>query len=210
MTFAAWLTYFIAVVLLCLSPGPGALSSMSAGMRYGFAVGMWNLVGLQLAIVVNVLLIWLGLGALLVASTTAFEIMKFGGALYLIYLGVQKFREPPASFEEIAAATKFEDTTRLGLVKQGMLVNLTNPKGLVFLIAVLPQFVDPSRPTGIQYALMGLTMVVVDMVVMMGYTGLASRLLKMLKDPEHIRWTNRGIGSLFVLAGGALAVFKRS
>jgi homoserine/homoserine lactone efflux protein len=56
---------------------------------------------------------------------------------------------------------------------------------------------------------MGATMVVVDMVVMMGYTGLASKLLKMLKDPEHIRWTNRGIGSLFVLAGGALAVFKR-
>ena len=210
MTFAAWLTYFIAVVILCVSPGPGALSSMSAGMRYGFAVGIWNLVGLQLAIVVNVLLIWLGLGALLVASTTAFEVMKLGGALYLIYLGVQKFREPPASFDAIAAATKFEDTTRLGLVKQGMLVNLTNPKGLVFLIAVLPQFVDPAQPTGIQYAVMGVTMVVVDMVVMMGYTGLASKLLKMLKDPEHIRWTNRGIGSLFVLAGGALAVFKRS
>ena len=102
----------------------------------------------------------LALGALLVASTTAFEVMKIGGALYLIYLGVQKFREPPASFEAIAAATKFEDTTRWGLVKQGMLVNLTNPKGLLFLAAVLPQFVDPSKPTAMQYAILGGTMAV--------------------------------------------------
>jgi len=210
MTFTTWLAYLVAVVIVCISPGPGALSSMSAGMRYGFAVGMWNLVGLQLAIIVNVLMIWLGLGALLMASSTAFEIIKIGGAMYLVYLGIQKFRECPLSFEEIAAGTKFDDTSRWGLVKQGLLVNLTNPKGLVFLIAVLPQFVDATRPTALQYAVMGATMVVVDVLVMMCYTGLAARVLMMLKDPNHIRWTNRGIGSLFVVAGGALAVFKRS
>jgi homoserine/homoserine lactone efflux protein len=210
MTLATWLTYLIAVSVICISPGPGALSSMSAGMKYGFAVGMWNLIGLQLAIVVNVLLIWLGLGALLMTSTTAFEIMKYGGALYLIYLGIQKFREPPVAFEDIAAKTKFDDTSRLGLIKQGLFVNLTNPKGIVFLVAVLPQFIDPTKPTGIQYAIMGLTMVVVDVLVMMCYTGLAANVLRLLKDPNHIRWTNRGLGTMFVAAGGALAVFKRS
>lgn len=210
MDFAVWFTYFIAVIIICVSPGPGALSSMSAGMTYGFRVGMWNLIGLQLAIVVNVFLIWLGLGALLMTSTTAFEVMKYAGALYLIYLGVQKFREPPVSFEEIAARTKFDDTSRLGLIKQGLLVNLTNPKGIVFLVAVLPQFVDPGKPTALQYAIMGVTMIVVDVIVMMGYTGLASNVLRLLKDPNHIRWTNRGLGSLFVAAGVALATFKRS
>jgi homoserine/homoserine lactone efflux protein len=209
MTLTTWLTYLIAVSIICVSPGPGALSSMSAGMKYGFAVGMWNLIGLQLAIVVNVLLIWLGLGALLMTSTTAFEIMKYGGALYLIYLGIQKFREPPIAFEEIAAKTKFDDTSRLGLIKQGLFVNLTNPKGIVFLVAVLPQFIDPTKPTGIQYAIMGLTMVIVDVLVMMCYTGLAANVLRLLKDPNHIRWTNRGLGAMFIAAGGALAVFKR-
>ena len=209
MTLATWFAYFIATLIICVSPGPGALSSMSAGMKYGFAVGMWNLLGLQAAIAVNVLLIWLGLGAILAASTTAFEIMKYAGALYLIYLGVQKFREQPVPFAAIAAGTNFDDTSRWGLIKQGLLVNLTNPKGIVFLVAVLPQFIDASLPIGKQYAIMGATMIVVDVLVMMAYTGLASKVIRLLKDPEHIRWTNRGMGSLFVAAGGALAVFKR-
>jgi homoserine/homoserine lactone efflux protein len=209
MTLTTWLTYLIAVTLICVSPGPGALSSMSAGMKYGFAVSMWNLVGLQLAGGFNLLLVWLGLGALLMTSATAFEIMKYAGALYLVYLGVQKFREAPVSFEEIAVNTKFDDTSRWGLVKQGLFVNLTNPKGIVFLVAVLPQFIDATQPTGIQYAIMGVTMIVVDVLVMMCYTGLAAKVLRLLKDPSHIRWTNRGLGSLFIAAGGALAVFKR-
>jgi homoserine/homoserine lactone efflux protein len=209
MTFTTWFTYFIATLLICISPGPGALSSMSAGMKYGFTRGMWNLAGLQAAIVVNVFAIWIGLGALLVASTTAFDIMKYLGAAYLIYLGIQKFREEPVPFEQIAAQTNFKDTSRFGIFKQGLLVNLTNPKGLLFLAAVLPQFVDPSKPTAIQYAILGGTMVMVDVLVMIGYTALASTILRMLKDPNHIRWTNRGVGSLFVAAGGALAVFKR-
>jgi homoserine/homoserine lactone efflux protein len=209
MEFSTWLTYLLAVSIICVSPGPGALSSMSAGMKYGFAVGMWNLIGLQLALVINVALIWLGIGALLLTSTTAFEIMKYGGALYLIYLGIQKFREAPIAFEAIAAKTKFDDTSRLGLIKQGLFVNLTNPKGIVFLVAVLPQFIDPTKPTGIQYAIMGLTMVIIDVLVMMCYTGLAANVLRLLKDPNHIRWTNRGLGTMFVAAGGALAVFKR-
>jgi homoserine/homoserine lactone efflux protein len=210
MDFATWLAYFIATLVICVSPGPGALSSMSAGMKYGFARGMWNLAGLQAAIVVNVFAISLGLGALLVASTTAFDIMKYLGAAYLIYLGIQKFREEPVPFEKIAAQTNFKDTSPFGIFKQGLLVNLTNPKGLLFLAAVLPQFVDPTKPTAIQYAILGGTMVVVDVLVMIGYTALASTILRMLKDPNHIRWTNRGVGSLFVAAGGALAVFKRS
>jgi homoserine/homoserine lactone efflux protein len=209
MTFSFWLAYFIATLVICVSPGPGALSSMSAGMKYGFARGMWNLAGLQAAIVVNVFAIWLGLGALLVASTTAFDIMKYLGAAYLIYLGIQKFREEPVPFEQIAVQTNFKDTSPFGIFKQRLLVNLTNPKGLLFLAAVLPQFVDPSKPTAIQYAILGGTMVMVDVLVMIGYTALASTILRMLKDPNHIRWTNRGVGSLFVAAGGALAVLKR-
>ena len=69
--------------------------------------------------------------------------------------------------------------------------------------------VDLTQPTGIQYAILGGTMIACDIGVMIGYTGLASTVLRLLKDPGHIRWTNRGLGGLFVVAGGMLAVFKR-
>ncbi len=210
MTFTTWFTFFIAAIVLCVSPGPGALSSMSAGIKYGWSRGMWNALGLQVGIVINALVIALGLGAVMMASSLAFETMKWGGALYLVWLGIQKFREPPVSFEEIAAKTEFKDTSAHGIFMQGLLVNLTNPKGLVFLLAVLPQFIDPAQPTALQYAILTFTLNAVDWVVMACYTGLAAKVLCLLKDPNHIRWMNRGLGSLFVAAGGALAIFKRS
>ena len=213
MTLATWLTFFVATVLLCFSPGPGALSSMSAGMKYGWRRGMWNCIGMQVSIMVNVTIIALGLGAILMASNTAFEVMKWCGALYLVWLGIQKFREEPAfptpAFEEIAARTEFKDISTKGIFTQGFLVSQTNPKGLIFLLAVLPQFVDPAQPVALQYVILTLTLNVVDLVAMGCYTAFAAKVLMMLKDPEHIRWTNRGIGSLFMAAGGALAVFKR-
>ena len=210
MTIATWLTFFIATILLCFSPGPGALSSMSAGMKYGWKRGMWNCIGMQISIMVNVTVIALGLGAVLMASSTAFEVMKWCGALYLIWLGIQKFCEAPVPFEEIAARTEFKDMTTKGIFLQGFLVSQTNPKGLIFLLAVLPQFVDPTQPVAIQYVILTLTLNIVDLIAMGCYTAFAAKVLMMLKDPEHIRWTNRGIGSLFVAAGGALAVFKRA
>lgn len=209
MTFATWLTFFFAAVLLCFSPGPGALSSMSAGMKYGWLRGMWNCLGMQASIMLNSTIIALGLGAILMASSTAFEIMKWCGALYLIWLGIQKFREAPVPFDEIAAKTEFKDTSTKGIFLQGFLVSQTNPKGLIFLLAVLPQFVDPSQPTSMQYVILTLTLVATDIVAMGCYTAFAAKMLTMLKDPAHIRWTNRAIGSLFVVAGAALAVFKR-
>ena len=209
MTFATWLTFFIATILLCFSPGPGALSSMSAGMKYGWRRGMWNCIGMQVSIMVNVTIIALGLGAILMSSNMAFEVLKWFGALYLVWLGVQKFREEPVPFEKIAARTEFKDTSIKGIFMQGFLVSQTNPKGLIFLLAVLPQFVDPAQPVAMQYVILTLTLNTVDLVAMGCYTAFAAKVLMMLKDPNHIRWTNRGIGSLFVAAGGVLAVFKR-
>ena len=210
MTITTWLTFFVATILLCFSPGPGALSSMSAGMKYGWRRGMWNCIGMQVSIMVNVTIIALGLGAILMASNTAFEVMKWCGALYLIWLGIQKFREASVPFKEIAARTEFKDTTTKGIFMQGFLVSQTNPKGLIFLLAVLPQFVDPTQPVVMQYVILTLTLNMVDLVAMGCYTAFAAKVLMMLRDPKHIRWTNRGIGSLFVAAGGALAVFKRA
>jgi homoserine/homoserine lactone efflux protein len=211
MPFATWLAFFIATLILCVSPGPGALSSISSGMRHGWSRGMWNVVGMQAATIANITVIALGLGAILVASTTAFEILKWAGVAYLVWLGIQKWREPPIPFDEQAAArADLSDGTPKSIFTQGFFVNLTNPKGLIFLLAVLPQFIDPAKPQAMQYVILTATMVGIDFAVMACYTGLAARVLRLLKNPHHIRWTNRFLGSLFMGAGAALAAFKRA
>jgi homoserine/homoserine lactone efflux protein len=211
MSLSTWIAFFIAAVIVCVSPDPGALSSMSCGMRHGWRHGMWNVLGLQVAILVNIAVLALGLGALLLASTTAFEILKWGGVLYLLYLGVMKWREQPAPFDAPAAArADRSDGTARGIFVQGLLVNLTNPKGLVFLLAVVPQFIDPQQPQVMQYIVLAITMVTVDSLVMTGYTGLAARVLRLLRDANHIRWVNRALGSFYAGAGVALAAFKRA
>ncbi len=210
MTFTTWLTYTLAVLILCISPGPGALASMSAGLRYGWVRGMWNCVGMQVAIILHVTIIALGLGAILMASENIFTVMKWCGALYLIYLGVQKWREAPTSFDSVDANTKFKDTSRRGIFMQGFWVDLTNPKGLIFLLAVLPQFIDPTQPTALQYVILTATLVTIDLVVMGAYTAFASKVLRLLKKPGQFQMVNRVLGGLFIAAGGALAVFKRN
>ena len=210
MTVATWVAFLIPTVVSCVSPGPGALSSMAAGLRYGFARGMLNCLGLQVAIIVNVFIIWLGLGALLMASTLAFDIMKYGGAAYLIWLGIQKFRETTAAVDVNAASNININDSAFKIFRQGFWVNLTNPKGMVFLLAVLPQFVDVTRPTAPQYAVLTATMVGVDMMVMACYTGFAAKVLALLNKPEQIQWTNRILGGLFVAAGCALMLFRKT
>ena len=93
---------------------------------------------------------------------------------------------------------------------RGFLVNITNPKGIVFYVAVLPQFIDVGRPPFVQYAILGLTTLVVDLAVMAGYIALAVRVLVLMRDPNHLRWVNRTLGSAFIGAGLALAAFRRA
>jgi homoserine/homoserine lactone efflux protein len=101
-------------------------------------------------------------------------------------------------------------TPRRTLVLRGWMVNAVNPKGTVFLLAVVPQFLDLARPLATQYAVIGATLGFTDLVVMGVYTLLAARVLRLLKSARQLRLMNRTFGSLFVAAGGLLAFFKRA
>ena len=96
------------------------------------------------------------------------------------------------------------------LVLRGWIINALNPKGTLFMLAVVPQFLDLARPLGMQYLVIAATLAFTDLVVMAGYTALAARLLRLLKSPRQIAALNRSFGSLFVAAGVLLALFKRA
>ena len=206
MDLPVWITYFIATLVLSVTPGPGVFSSISAGLHHGFRLGWWNALGMQAANVIWVSLVSLGLGALLIASETLFTAVKWAGVVYLIYLGVVTWRAPVRGFED-----KPDDAHGAwDVFLRGFLVNITNPKGIIFFAAILPQFIDVARPQMPQYLALAATTFAVDLVTMMGYTALAARVLRVMRDPAGIRWVNRGLGGTFVAAGVALASFRRA
>ncbi|MFJ1300170.1 LysE family translocator [Pseudomonadota bacterium AL_CKDN230030165-1A_HGKHYDSX7] len=207
MALSTWLTFFVASWAISFSPGAGAISAMSSGLKYGFARGYWNTAGLILGILFQFLIVAVGLGAVLATSELAFTLVKYLGVAYLIYLGWRQIRTDAAP-----VAVDAGDPQRASireLVMRGFLINTMNPKGTVFLLAVVPQFVDPTQPLTMQYVTLAGTLAFTDLVAMGVYTLLAAKVLRLLREARHIRWMNRVFGSLFILAGVFLASFRR-
>ena len=207
MELSVWVTYFIATIILCVSPGPGVFSSISAVLHHGFRLGLWNGVGMQAASFIVVMVVAFGLGAVLLASETLFTAVKWAGVIYLIYLGIVTWRAPARGFVE---DRDDHETTARGVFMRGFWVNITNPKGIIFFAAVLPQFIDVARPQAPQYAIFAATTFAVDLAVMMVYTALAARVLRVMRDPAKLRWVNRTLGGAFIAAGVALASFRKA
>lgn len=203
MALDTWVAFFVACWVISLSPGAGAIASMTAGLNHGFRQGYWNAIGLQLALILQIGVVAAGMGALLARSALAFGVIKWLGVAYLMYLGYKQWRALPQAIQ--VAQPDASLTRPRTLLLRGFMVNASNPKAIVFILAVLPQFLDAERPMPHQYLLMTLTMVGVDLVVMAGYTGLASRVLRVLQRPEQQRHMNRLFGGLFALAALALA-----
>ena len=208
MALDTWLAFFLASWIISLSPGAGAIASMSSGLQYGFVRGYWNAIGLQLGLAMQIAVVAGGLGAILAASSTAFYAIKWFGVAYLVYLAIKQWRALPMDMSEDATIRPIGKP--MAMMFRGFLVNASNPKALVFMLAVLPQFVDPSAPLVSQYLTLGVTMICVDLVVMAGYTGLASKVLRLLRTPKQQRRMNRTFAGLFVGAAGFLATLHRA
>ncbi len=205
MSIEVWLSYFLAVVILSVSPGAGAVNTMSNSIRFGVRRSIPAIFGLQAGLALDILLVGIGLGALVASSVTAFTALKWLGAAYLVYLGYRKWTDRGTVELEGGPAA---ETTSWRMFNQAALVNLTNPKALVFLVALFPQFIEPARPQLPQFFILGLTLVGVDTLVMFGYASLASSLRQLLGSRRHMRIQNRIFGGLFVGAGALLASVK--
>lgn len=208
MDFSTWLTFFAASWAISISPGAGAVAAMSAGLNHGFRRGYFTVFGLVLGIWTQLLVIGLGLGALVAASASAFLVVKWAGVAYLVWLGIAQWRAPAVPLAQRALETS--QVTRRTMIFRGWTINAVNPKGTVFMLAVVPQFLVLSEPLLPQYLLIGATLSFTDFVVMAGYTALAAKVLTALKEASHVRAMNRVFGAFFVLAGTLLALFKRS
>lgn len=207
MDLQIWTTFFVVNLIASLTPGPGAVAAMNAGLAHGNRGG-WRLVlGLQLALLLQLSVVALGAGALLLASEHTFALLRWGGAAYLVWLGLAQIRA--AWRQELTVVDVPEPWQAQELVWRGVLVNLSNPKAILFMAALVPQFIDMARPLSSQYLLIAITMCGVDALVMGAYAMLAARLRPWLHTPRLARWRNLSFGALFVLFGVVMLGMER-
>jgi homoserine/homoserine lactone efflux protein len=144
------------------------------------------------------------------ASAPAFAVVKVAGAAYLLWLGWRQWRAPVAEEPAAGVVQAAEGLSLRQHVLRGALTNMTNPKGIVFMVAVLPQFIDPARPLWLQLLIRLATTVVADVVVMHGYAWLASRLQGLLRSARARRSQNRVFGGVLMAMGASLFLVKRA
>lgn len=201
MNIEVWLAYLATAVIFSVAPGSGTVNSISNGMVYGFRKSLASIVGLQAGLAFHIILVGVGLGAIVAQSEMAFSIIKWVGVVYLVWLGVQKWREKAV----ISLDTPADNVSTQSLFRQAVFVNMTNPKTIVFLVALFPQFINQNEPQMMQLIILGATTVLVDTCVMLCYVSLASKLTGYIRSSRVMNTLNRVFGSMFIGCGALLA-----
>ncbi|CAB4631731.1 unannotated protein [freshwater metagenome] len=199
MEFSNWLVYFAAVLGLTFTPGPNGLLALSHGAIYGRRKTIATILGGSVGFATVVGLSMFGIGALLAASSQLLIVMKFVGGAYLIWLGIQVWRSP--AIGETQASVKI-NVSSFSLFRQGALAALTNPKGILFFVAFLPQFIDPAISLMTQFIVMASTFVVIEFIYEYVVASLANKIKPLLA--KFGKRVNRVFGGIFMVIGVAL------
>lgn len=208
MDFQIWLAFVTASIALLLIPGPTVLLVLSYAISQGKRVALATVAGVALGDFIAMSASLAGLGALVLASATLFTVLKWVGALYLIYLGVKLFKSAPtASLGDLDQVTEANAASVFG---HAAAVTALNPKSIVFFIAFVPQFVVADQPLVPQFAILVSTFVGLAAVNALAYALLADRLRAKIARPSVLAWFSRIGGSALIAMGVATAAFKRS
>ena len=207
MQFDIWLTMFLASLAISISPGAGAVVSMNYGLKYGLKKSYPAIFGLQLGLLIQTFIVVIGLGSIIAKSVMIFTIIKWVGVAYLVYLGVSKIFEKVEIIDEEDHINNYD--AKKAFIN-ATLINLTNIKATVFLVAFIPQFLDPNVSIWLQFIIIGITLVTVDIFVMTGYSSMASKLKFLIKDVKAMKIQNRITGTFLILAAVLMSNAKRT
>lgn len=207
MALEIFITLLLASIAISVSPGAGAVISMNYGLKYGLKKSYAVIFGLQLGYLIQAFIVVIGFGAIIAKSVMLFTIIKWIGVLYLIYLALSKI------FEKVEVIHEEEQLRSYDMKKAfwtATLVNLTNIKATVFLVAFIPQFLSTQSSIWLQFIIIALTLCIVDMIVMTGYSSLASKLKFLVKDAKAMKIQNRLTGAFLLLAALFVSTAKRA
>ena len=209
---AQLLVFMLAGWLLNLTPGPDVLYIVSQSLCAGRKAGAVAVAGISIGCLVHVAVAALGLGMLLATSATLFNVVKWIGALYLLWIGVRLLRSSPAPLPEIQAETSpgVASASLWQVFAGGFLTNVLNPKVALFFLAFVPQFIVPSvADKTLAFALLGVVFIVNSLPVNFGYVLLADWTRRSRVVARGMHWLDRVAGVLFIGFSARLALAAR-
>ena len=210
MEFKIWFAYLVTDLLLSLTPGPAVILVTSQGLKHGARPSYFGSFGISSVELIYFILSAFGLGTLILNAGHLFEYIKIAGALYLLWLGGGLLYH---SFKKVAVIPHSVEHTQDNIDSfiQGFVTQVANPNAIIFFVALLPQFVDPSKSIVFQFIVYGLTTLIMDTLILMLYGWLGSRGKKLAGQNRTVKkWQERISG--LVLIGICINLFfiKRS
>jgi threonine/homoserine/homoserine lactone efflux protein len=207
MSLEHWLAFTAATTILLINPGPTVLLIVSYALGHGRKAATASVAGVALGDFTSMTCSMLGLGAILTASAMLFTVLKWAGACYLVYLGIRLWRAPVGDPGAGPAAPE-TDSRRIFLHLYA--VTALNPKGIVFFVAFLPQFLDTTAPVLLQLVIFEATFLVLAVVNASAYALMAAAARRTIRRPAVQRAVNRVGGTLLMGAGVAAVAWKRA
>ncbi len=196
MSIDTWLIFLIAAIGLSFTPGPNGLLALTHGAIYGVRRTVFTVLGGALGFLIVIAVSMFGIGALLLVVPEVLTVLKWVGGAYLVFLGIQVWRAPAIA---VAASDDRPVASGWSLFQQGLLAAVTNPKGILFFVAFLPQFIDTDRDLVLQFAIMASTFIVIEIIFELVVAALSQSVQPLLARAG--RWFNRATGGLFIIIG---------
>ena len=201
---ALWISLLTATIVISLTPGAGAINTMSNSLTVGWRRSVWGVIGQQLALLLHILIVAAGVGVLVANTPALLTGIRWAGAAYLAYLGVRLILARPEPEEQ---AERAGTTSRWELLRRGFWVNVLNPKAVVFFLAFIPQFIRADQPLLPQYLVLVATVVGVDVVVMWGFFAGAAKPFRRYASTVRGQHTLNTIFGVLFIAVAALLLF---
>ncbi|UPR33694.1 LysE family translocator [Vibrio cyclitrophicus] len=213
MSFDTWIYYLLAVLILTASPGPSSLLCMTKGVQSGFKLSIFTSLGSLTAITGILTLSFTGLGVIIASSEVVFNVIKWTGAAYLIFLGWKSLRSSQQDYDQLSAQQGGSQSVKESAAKHyvsGFIVGASNPKAILFFTALFPQFIDPSIALLPQFTVFALTFAVMELSWLLVYAYLGAKSSNWLFAKGRAKVFNRVTGGVFIGAGALLSTTSRA
>ena len=204
MELQVYFAFVVATTILIWLPGPSVFLTVAHSISFGWQRALITVAGATLGVGIQLLISTIGLASILNTVAGAFAWLRWAGAAYLVYLGIKQWRSAgiPVEIDTPSAS-------RTNMFVQGMVVTILNPKSLIFIAAFLPQFIDSTRPIGLQFAYIVPTFLLIGFTVTAVWAIVAGKASGLLQNQRAFTSVLRGSGGLMIIAGLGLALARR-